>query len=60
MSGPTACLAAAYAEAGDFGLAVQWQTKAMAQSNETAEARRKREAQLELYRQKQPYRMPRP
>jgi tetratricopeptide (TPR) repeat protein len=51
-------LAAAYAEAGDFELAVQWQTKATAESNETGEARREQEARLELYRQKKPYRMP--
>jgi tetratricopeptide (TPR) repeat protein len=49
-----AALAAAYAETGDFGKAVEWQTKAikLAPTNEKDDL----QARLRLYRQKKPYR----
>lgn len=51
-------LAAAYAEAGDFDKAIEWQQKGMdlAPANEKADY----ESRLKLYREKKPYREPAP
>jgi tetratricopeptide (TPR) repeat protein len=51
-------LAMAYAEAGDFELAVKWQTQAMAAPNQIREMRIEQETRLALYQQKTPYRYP--
>jgi tetratricopeptide (TPR) repeat protein len=51
-----AALAAAYAEAGDFDLAVAEQRKALEDQSVGADDRKKMEARLELYRAKKPYR----
>ena len=48
-------LAAAYAEAGDFDKAVEWQTKANALYTESQD-KDKGEKRLKLYREKTPYR----
>jgi hypothetical protein len=48
-------LAAAQAEAGRFDDAVKWQTKANGMYSD-ADAKRKGEERLELYREKKPYR----
>jgi hypothetical protein len=48
-------LAAAYAEAGDFDKAVEWQGKAN-KLYTGAEDRKKGEERLKLYRDKKPYR----
>ena len=51
-----AALAAAYAEAGDFELAVAEQRKALDDKSLDAEDRKKMETRLELYRAKKPFR----
>ena len=48
-------LAAAYAEAGNFAAAIEWQTKANALET-NSELKSKGEARLELYRSKKPFR----
>ena len=48
-------LAAAYADTGDFGKAVEWQQKANALDTDTA-YRKKGEDWLKLYKEKKPYR----
>ncbi len=52
-------LAAAYAEAGDFGNAVKWQTRYLEsdhlKSNPSKDASEKARQRLSLYEQKQPY-----
>jgi tetratricopeptide (TPR) repeat protein len=52
-------LAAAYAEAGEFDLAVKWQTEVIAALTDSAEGHEQR-ARLMLYQEKKPYRMPNP
>jgi tetratricopeptide (TPR) repeat protein len=52
-----ACLAAAYAETGQFDVAVEWQTKANALYSDT-EDKTEGESRLKLYQNKQPYRFP--
>ena len=49
-------LAAAYAEAGDFELAVTEQRKALEDKSLDKDDRKQMEAHLELYRAKKPYR----
>lgn len=49
------CLAAAYAEAGDFAAAVKWQTKGNALLSD-AEDKKDGETRLKLYQDKKPYR----
>lgn len=51
-----AALAAAYAETGDFELAVAEQRKALDDKSLDAEDKKKMEARLELYRAKKPFR----
>lgn len=51
-----AALAAAYAEVGDFELAVAEQRKVLEDKSLDAEARKKMEARLERYRAKKPFR----
>ena len=48
-------LAAAYAEAGDFDKAVEWQEKANKLYTD-ADDRKKGEDRLNLYKEKKPYR----
>jgi tetratricopeptide (TPR) repeat protein len=57
--GSLEALAAAYAEAGEFELAVKWQTKVTAALTDSGE-RREQRARLLLYQEKKPYRMPDP
>ncbi len=49
-------LAAAYAEAGDFELAVSEQRKALEDKSLSKDSRKEMEARLELYKAKKPYR----
>lgn len=49
-------LAAAYAEAGDFVKAVQFQEQALAKTKKTEVSRNEMEERLSLYKRKQPYR----
>ena len=50
-------LAAAYAEAGDFGAAVTWEEKAQSLlANDDVRNRKDFEARLTLYQAKKPYR----
>jgi tetratricopeptide (TPR) repeat protein len=56
VAGPLATLAAAYAEAGDFEQAVEWQTKANAMALDEGE-RADGMARLALYRSKKPVRI---
>jgi tetratricopeptide (TPR) repeat protein len=53
-----ATLAAAYAEAGDFGAAVKWQAKAI-ELLPAGKSRDDYRARLEFYQDKRPYRSPR-
>lgn len=50
-------LAAAHAEAGDYGTAVTWQTRANALYSD-AEDKKKGDLRLMLFREKKPYREP--
>jgi hypothetical protein len=49
-------LAAAYAEAGNFDLAIKWQQNAIALESEEVVARDKYKDRLALYRKGKPYR----
>lgn len=51
-------LAAAYAEAGRYGEAVQWQRKALERTRDNIELRRRRQERLKLYESRRPYREP--
>ncbi len=48
-------LAAAYAESGDFGSAVKWQTKAIELETDAKE-KGEYQARLKLYQEKKPFR----
>jgi hypothetical protein len=50
-------LAAAYAEAGNFKKAVEWQAKAVEMASDEA-ARTRFAAQLKLYKKHKPFRLP--
>jgi hypothetical protein len=52
-------LAAAYAEAGEFDLAVKWQTRAIAAFTDLGDSPEQR-ARLMLYQDKKPGRLPKP
>jgi hypothetical protein len=58
-SGAPESLAAAKAEAGEFDLAVKWQTREIAAPTDLGESQEQR-ARLALYRETKPYRMPDP